>query len=161
MPSPMIHLLTAHEVNPNAHALFWVGNLAPDYINERELKDKIHFRNHPKRIEALAKLKTEIDIANPFEEGWLLHLFTDLYWDEIYIPIFKEKCKKSNATSDWFTNYRKETTLASFYIYHNFDWSQHVWNKILNANLKTLSSHLPITQSGLSTLFYTNFIRSY
>lgn len=149
MPSPMIHLLVAHEVNPNAPALFWVGNFAPDYVNERELKDKIHFRDSLNRLGALSKLRNEIDISNPFEEGWLLHLFTDLCWDEQQIPLFKEKCKKNNTISDWFIDYRKETTLASFYIYHNFDWSSHVWSKILNANLQTLSSTLPVTQADI------------
>lgn len=40
MPSPMIHLLVAYEINPKAPDLFWVGNFAPDYINDRQKKMK-------------------------------------------------------------------------------------------------------------------------
>ena len=32
MPSTMIHLMTAHELEQEVSTLFWVGNFAPDYI---------------------------------------------------------------------------------------------------------------------------------
>lgn len=69
MPSTMIHLLIAHELRPDAEDLFWVGNFAPDYTNDRLLKDAIHFRNSSDCWEALNQLKSIIDSKNPFEAG--------------------------------------------------------------------------------------------
>jgi len=44
MPSLMIHLLTAYKYNPKASTAFWIGNIAPDSVSERNEKDKSHFR---------------------------------------------------------------------------------------------------------------------
>ena len=142
MPSPMIHLLVAYETNPKAQDLFWVGNFAPDYINDRQLKDELHFRNSSNRLEALRQFKSKINIANPFEAGWLLHLFVDACWDETMIPAFQ---KKYNIP-DWFVKYRGETALASFYLYHHMDWAPKVWTQILKADLSSIPTTLPITQ---------------
>ena len=146
MPSPMIHLLVAYEINPKAPDLFWVGNIAPDYTNDRQLKDEIHFRNSTNRLETIRQLRNRIDNNNPFESGWLLHLFVDKCWDEIMIPAFQQKYKNSSALHDWFIKYREETALASFYLYHHMDWSPQIWAQILNADLSIITSELPITQ---------------
>lgn len=146
MPSPMIHLLVANEITPKAPDLFWVGNFAPDYTNDRQLKDEIHFRNSANRLESLRELRNKIDNNNPFESGWLLHLFVDKCWDEIMIPAFQDKYKNSSAFQDWFVKYREETALASFYLYHHMDWVPQIWNQILNADLSTITLELPITQ---------------
>lgn len=142
MPSPMIHLLAAYETDSKASDSFWVGNLAPDYINDRQLKDELHFRNTSDRMEALRQFKQKINTVNPFEAGWLLHLFVDACWDEIMISAFKKKY----ISSDWFIKYREETALASFYLYHHMDWAQKVWTQILKADLSNISPTLPITQ---------------
>ena len=77
MPSSMIHLLAAHELEPAAPGLFWAGNLAPDYTNDRPVKDRIHLRDAADRIAALTELKHTLRPDDPFERGWLLHLFVD------------------------------------------------------------------------------------
>lgn len=146
MPSTMIHLLVAYEINPKAPDLFWVGNFAPDYTNDRQLKDEIHFRNASNRMEALRQLRKKIDNDNPFESGWLLHLFVDACWDEIMIPAFQQKYKNSSAFQHWFIKYREETGLASYYLYHHIDWLPQIWAQILNADLSIIKSQLPITQ---------------
>lgn len=146
MPSPMIHLLVAYEINPKASDSFWVGNIAPDYTNDRQLKDEIHFRNSENRLEELRQLRNKIDKNNPFESGWLLHLFVDKCWDEIMIPAFQQKYKNSSVFHDWFIKYREETALASFYLYHHMEWSPQIWTQILNADLSIITSELPIIQ---------------
>ena len=146
MPSPMIHLLVAYEINPKAPDLFWVGNFAPDYTNDRKLKDEIHFRNAANRLEALRQLRKKIGNNNPFELGWLLHLFVDTCWDEEMIPTFQHKYNKNSIIQDWFIKYREETALASFYLYHHMDWAPQIWTEILNTNLFTITTELPITQ---------------
>ena len=146
MPSPMIHLLAAYEVNPKAPDLFWVGNFAPDYVNDRQTKDEIHYRNTANRLEALGQLRKKIGNNNPFESGWLLHLFVDACWDEIMIPAFKHKYRNNSVSQDWFIKYREQTALASFYLYHHLDWAPQIWAQILNADLSSITSELPITQ---------------
>lgn len=146
MPSTMIHLLAAYEISPNAQDLFWVGNFAPDYTNDRQFKDEIHFRNTSDRMEALRQLRKKIDSNNPFESGWLLHLFVDACWDEIMIPAFQQKYKNNSAYKDWFIKYREETGLASYYLYHHIDWAPQIWAQILNADLSIIESELPINQ---------------
>ena len=142
MPSPMIHLFAAYKTNPEAPDSFWVGNLAPDYINDRQLKDELHFRNSLNRMEALRQFKQKINIDNSFEAGWLLHLFVDACWDEIMISAFKKKY----SSKDWFIKYREETALASFYLYHHMDWAPKVWAQIVKADLSNIPSTLPIPQ---------------
>lgn len=146
MPSPMIHLLIAYEIDPKAPDLFWVGNFAPDYTNDRQLKDEIHFRNTSNRLEALRQFRQKIDTSNSFEAGWLLHLFVDACWDEIMISVFRQNYQNNYASQDWFVKYREETTLASFYLYHHMDWAHQIWAQILDADLSTIPTVLPILQ---------------
>lgn len=149
MPSVMIHLLTAYEVNKNGSDLFWIGNFAPDYINNRKLKDKVHFRDSADRLYSLNKLKREIDFNNQFETGWLLHLFVDSCWDKEMIPAFKRKYQFEETNPDWFLQYRAETSLASYYIYHKYEWSVKMWEQILTADLSVINSNLPVTQADI------------
>ncbi len=149
MPSLMIHLFTAYEVNKNGSDLFWIGNFAPDYINDRVLKDKVHFRDSKNRLESLNKLKKEINSDNQFELGWLLHLFVDYCWDEKMISSFKEKYRVYESSNEWFIKYREETSLASYCLYHKYDWSIKIWEQIKKADLSAINSTLPVTQSDI------------
>ncbi|KNY25650.1 hypothetical protein [Pseudobacteroides cellulosolvens] len=151
MPSTMIHLLAAYEINPEASDLFWVGNFVPDYTNDRKFKDEIHFRNTSNRMEALRQLRKKIDNNNPFETGWLVHLFVDACWDEIMIPAFKEKYINNSACENWFVKYREETGLASYYLYHHIDWAPRIWAQIINADLSVIKTELPITQYDMDS----------
>ena len=74
MPSTMIHLMVAREVEPDGEALFWVGNFAPDCVTEREKKDPIHLRDRPDRWAALAELRAALKIDDPLaRESALRH----------------------------------------------------------------------------------------
>lgn len=146
MPSAMIHLLIAHEVDPNGPDLFWFGNFAPDYTDYRPLKDHIHFRNAANRLEALRQFKDTIDMENPFEAGWLLHLFADACWDTLEVSAFQQKYGEALGSPQWFLKYREEINLASFYLYHHIYWAPHVWDQILRADLTAIPSRLPLTQ---------------
>lgn len=64
MPSTMIHLLVARELRPEAPGLYWVGNFAPDSVDERLRKDEIHLRTVPDRTAALAQLRKTLDLEN-------------------------------------------------------------------------------------------------
>jgi hypothetical protein len=138
----MIHLLVAYQINPTALHPFWIGSIAPDYTDSRQLKDQIHFRNISDRMSVLNQFKTKIDRNNPFACGWLLHLFVDACWDEIMIPTFQQKY----IIQDWFIKYRKETALASFYLFHHMDWTCQIWTQILNADLSTGLQNFSVPQ---------------
>lgn len=142
MPSPMIHLLIAYQINPTEPDSFWIGSIAPDYTDDRKLKDQIHFRNVPDRMAVLNQLRRRIDKNNPFACGWLLHLFVDACWDEIMIPAFQQKY----IFQDWFIKYREETALASFYLFHHMDWTYQLWTQILNADFASNVQDLPVSQ---------------
>ena len=45
MPNLMTHLLLAKAVKPQGSPLFYLGNIAPDAVNNRADKDISHFRN--------------------------------------------------------------------------------------------------------------------
>jgi hypothetical protein len=138
----MIHLLVAYQISPKEPDSYWLGNIAPDYTNNRQLKDQFHFRNTSGRMPALRQLKEKIDINNPFGCGWLLHLFVDACWDEIMIPVFQQKY----MSQDWFLKYRRETALASFYLFHHMDWTCQIWTQILNADFSRNDQEFPVSQ---------------
>lgn len=89
----MIHLSVAHEIAPNAQGLFWVGNFAPGYTNDRDFKSRIHLRSEPDRWAALKDLYATINQECPFEQGWFLHLFVDACWDNTYITAYNTNLK--------------------------------------------------------------------
>lgn len=45
MPGSMIHLIVANKVRPNASDLFYLGNIAPDTVNDWRMKKC--FSSHP------------------------------------------------------------------------------------------------------------------
>jgi len=152
MPSTMIHLLVAHEIKPKSPDLFWVGNFAPDFTNDRQIKDEIHLRNAVNRFEALRQFRKTINDNDPFESGWLLHLFVDACWDEIKISAFQQKHKNNPDDEQWFLKYRQEIVLASYYLFHHMDWAPQIWNQILKADLSSIQSQLPITRNQIEWL---------
>ena len=150
MPCTMIHLLAAYELEPKGTDLFWVGNFAPDYTNDRILKDRIHLRDTEDRIGALQVLYQSIDTNNNFEMGWFFHLFTDACWDE---SVFLE-CRNYFASIDkgehWFNQYRNEIGLASYYLYHKLPWAKRMWQIIATTRLNTIETSLPVNPDDIS-----------
>jgi len=127
MPSLMIHLLTAYKYNPNSAATFWIGNIAPDSVSEREEKDKTHFRDRADRPNALRKLACTLNLYDDFSKGILLHLFLDYYWDSYPMHNFIETYKEGN----WFPAYRHEIALAGCWLFHHTRWSKTVWDQMI------------------------------
>lgn len=111
MPSSMIHLLTAYKYDPTASIEFYIGNIAPDCVRD---KDKLHFRHSRDRLIALKDFALSIDFEKDYYKGILLHLFLDYYWDIEAILNFRITCKQE----DWYPNYREEISLAGAWIFH-------------------------------------------
>lgn len=122
MPGLMIHLMFAKRVEPKGSNLFYLGNIAPDAVPGRELKDITHFRtiSYGQRERELVKIKKSV--KTDFENGMFLHLYLDWKWDEGVIDKFREEVKDG-----WFLKYRRELATAGNFAYHNSDWAKQIW----------------------------------
>jgi hypothetical protein len=123
----MIHLLAAYKYNPEANVEFWIGNVAPDSVSEWKAKDTTHFRDREDRKEAIKKLAATMDLKHEINQGILLHLFLDFYWDSDPMSNFK----KGYENNDWFKPYRNEIALAGAWLYHNTPWSKVMWQYMI------------------------------
>lgn len=120
MPGSMIHLLVARKVCQNCSALFYIGSIAPDAVNDWHEKDITHFRNLENRLPSLINLAQKT--SGDFAEGILLHLFFDWRWDT---TVRDEYIK--TIGDDWFSHYRNELSLAGSYAFHHTEWANQVW----------------------------------
>ncbi|MDR1629185.1 MAG: hypothetical protein LBS36_03095 [Oscillospiraceae bacterium] len=129
MPSAMIHLLAAKKYNENGSASFFIGNLAPDSIEDRIPKDKIHFRDKEDRMQTLADFAKSIDLHDEFCLGYVLHLFLDLLWDKG--PQVEHKRDFAGDKDDWFVTYRKEIARATVALYRSFAWAEPLFDAMV------------------------------
>ena len=146
MPSAMIHLLTARDIPGGEDPRFLLGSLAPDCFTRREEKDKVHLRLEPDRPLALKRLAERLDLEDPFEAGWLVHLLADLRWDTGVIPVFRASLPEG---TDWFPLYRRECHRAGYALYRSLPWSRKAMEDILSVDLNALQSSLTPDLSAL------------
>ena len=142
MPSAMIHMLTARDYDPAGDDRFLLGSIAPDHAFDRKFKDAIHLRDREDRPSALAALRDRLDLTDGYALGWLLHLFTDLRWDDTYLRAYREAHEKEG---DWFPGYHRELHSAGYALYHRYDWAEAACAAALRVDLATLPPDLPGT----------------
>ena len=142
----MIHLLTAREIPGGEDPRFLLGSLAPDCFTRREEKDKVQLRLEPDRPLALKRLAERLDLEDPFEAGWLVHLLADLRWDTGVIPVFRASLPEG---TDWFPLYRRECHRAGYALYRSLPWSRKAMEDILSVDLNALQSSLTPDLSAL------------
>ena len=130
MPSFMIHLLTARLADQSRGPLYFIGNLAPDAQNSFQLKEHAHLRDCPDRGAALAEFARGIDPAEDFAEGVLLHLYTDWRWDTTQLRRYRDTVEDL-ASYAWVKDYRRETWLASSWLYRTHSWAPGMWKDML------------------------------
>jgi len=157
MPSTMTHLMLANKVYENFPIEFFIGSIAPDAIAVREdysykVKDKLHFRTSNNPLKDLESLAKEIDIAKPYCEGYILHLFFDAYWDRDCLKPFREKCSKEN----WVHDYRLEISKASAWLYHNDNILRKIWNDMINYKDPILENVQGITYEEILRYYESN-----
>jgi len=126
MPSSMVHLIVAKKVNPNASTDFYVGNLAPDAIKERQIKNKVHFADAPDMEAALKKFGLKAD--NDYLKGFLLHLYVDWKWNTTYLSDFINK-----SDGDWDT-YKDEISKVTSYAFHDVKWAYNLYAQMKHWN---------------------------
>ena len=132
MPSSMVHLSTAYSYDPNSPVEFWVGNLAPDCIDDWKERDKYHFRNEADKEQAFNDFAATIDINDSFFEGILLHMFVDWKWGE---DLKQQYINCFTSGDSWFQPYREEIGFLSARLYHDTFWSDKVWNEMINSDI--------------------------
>jgi len=128
VPSAMIHLTAARVLFPDAPTIFYLGNVAPDAVSERERKDKTHFRDLPDREKALFDFASAIEEDDYFRKGVLFHLFCDDLWDNFVTKKYIKANFKSGE--DWFHPYRNEIAHAGAWIFHNRCWGDKLWSEL-------------------------------
>lgn len=139
MPSALIHLLTGRNFKRDAGIPFFVGNVAPDCVSEREIKDHTHLRDRTDRQAALTELRDSMDLDDEYQLGALLHLYTDMLWDSGPQKAYKDAYPEVSG-NDWFKPYRYEISLASSYLFHNTEWGEPLWREMLDCPAKTFDS---------------------
>jgi len=121
----MPHLLVAKKVKPNAKIDFYIGNLAPDCILNKEKKHIVHLRKTPDREAALKEMTLKTDDKNEYLQGMVLHLFVDWKWDSLILPVFAEK-----NGEEWYTKYGDEGGFLESYAFHHTDWAYVLWEQM-------------------------------
>ena len=173
----MIHLLVGKEINKNATTLFYIGCLAPDCIEERNFKDHHHFRDRKDRIEGLYELREKLDISDEYQYGILLHLFTDLKWDQATNTDFRKYFFNDDVFE--FQKYRKEIGVVGNYYYHQCPWSPPLWQQMqdfpvekyplvydfppqnIHSFISRQSKWHAENNTGASQIFTTDFIKRF
>lgn len=90
MASAIIHISVANEINKKLkmnNDLLLIGSIAPDLAKLiRQTKDKGHFLFGDKGTPHMDKFLLKYRIDNPFNMGYYIHLYTDLYWFRDLLP---------------------------------------------------------------------------
>ena len=154
MPSALIHVYTGRLIAGDPGRAFYIGTLAPDCVREREQKDLLHLRLSADRLSDLAALKKAWGKDDEFRVGTLLHLYTDYLWD--IGPM--ETHKQSYKGDTWFTDYRREISLASCYMYHRFDWAPGLWKEMNDCPEEKYSSLEDYPPKKIKSYFDYNYL---
>ena len=90
MASAIIHISVANEINKKLkmnNDLLLIGSIAPDLAKLiGQTKDKGHFLFGDKGTPHIDKFLLKYRIDNPFNMGYYIHLYTDLYWFRDLLP---------------------------------------------------------------------------
>ena len=140
MPAAMIHLLTARDYDPDGDARYLLGSIAPDHAFDRAYKDAIHLRDVPDRLKALGELRSRLDLRDSYSLGWLLHLYTDLKWDDSFFARYRAAHEQEE---NWFRGYHRELHSAGYALYHRYSWADKACSDILGVDLTSLPPDLP------------------
>jgi len=127
----MIHLHAAQLLREGRGALFCLGAVAPDAIEDWRVKDRTHLRDVPDRAAALAEIARETDPRDDFAEGVLLHLYADWLWDKEQLERYWASLGGRPEGGEWVPAYRREISLASGWIYRHSPWARPLWEALL------------------------------
>ena len=124
MPSTMIHLAVASEINKKTRRnndKFLIGSIAPDiakFIGEP--RDKTHFSSSndlgiPNLDEFLEKYKKHLN--NDFVLGYFIHLYTDYLWEKYFVSEIYDQNMIKKLDGSMF---KCSVRTALIYIYNDY-----------------------------------------
>ena len=147
MPLPMIHLSVAVKMNLPEEMkcpAFFLGAISPDAVHMRDgfvREDKVHSHFDARNIDAIENLmplcgkvrKTEGQEQN-FLLGYLVHILTDLFWNDTIDKIFVERYSCDPAPrQDRRMAYYNDTDQLDFLFYKRENWRPTVWELLEQA----------------------------
>jgi len=148
VPSSMVHLMAAYEYRPDSPSEFWVGNLAPDCIDDWKERDIFHLRTAQDKRQAFDDFAGTVDKNDLFSEGMLLHLFVDWKWDDD----LRQQYIRHYNSDDWFQSYRNEIGLLSARLFHDISWSVGVWESMLNCEISKYNTAKNISSENILSI---------
>ena len=138
MPSAVVHLRVAYDLAERLGVVnlgqFYAGAVSPDAVNidgfaAQSVRYPAHLRSldyeeWKNTVRTFAKEHSaEWADDTDFFKGFLLHIFTDIYWDELAQPEMFEKLKAAGVSDDeirdakWQELYRFNNKLAGEWLY--------------------------------------------
>lgn len=155
MPSTMIHLLLSHKIAPDAPVEYHIGNIAPDGISTREnyhfkLKDALHFRGSANRLQDIEDLSHTLDMNDPFNEGYITHLYFDMHWDRDCTDKFVREYQDGH----WFPAYRRHISLAAAFLYHEAEYLRTTWHQMVQYDQPLDHNVQSVTQDEIMTFIH-------
>ncbi len=154
MPCAMMHLQCAKHFNANADIAFYIGNLAPDALDIREIKDKTHLRIYTDGREAmLIRYAKSLDTRDSYQLGTLLHLYADMFWDRGPMKRHQDEYKGDN----WFRDYRNQNRMICSHMFNAKPWAKPLWEKMTQADEKLYSSVDLFSPSDIKSYLLRNY----
>lgn len=140
MPSAVVHLKVAYDLRDELgikdDGRFYVGAVSPDAVNiDGFASQEVRYGAHIRSTDYKKWKQNVIDHSREFVKiyagdidfykGFLLHLLTDIFWDELVQPKLFEGLKALGADADtvrelkWKELYRFNSFLAGSWLYDN------------------------------------------
>lgn len=148
MPSAIVHLKAAFDLKDKLDVKnigqFYMGAVSPDAVNIDGFADQsVRYPAHLRSLDyeewkATARAfckenKARYAEAEDFLKGFLLHIFTDIYWDELAQPILFEQLQANGAKPEELRDL-KWKELYRFNYYLQGDW---LYDEVMPAIRKT------------------------
>lgn len=169
MPSTMIHLVIANNISEKFNISnlgeFYLGAIAPDTVNlhgkaSKEIRYCSHLRSTDydewlKNVFEFAKKNKDIEEKYPdFFNGFLIHILTDIAWDQTAQPKLFEMMKSSGADESKLSDEKWNELLE-------FDRKTakcDIWNKEIRPLLTNASAPCGLTVDKNNLEDYKEFV---
>ena len=156
MPATMMHLYAAKTLIPDGSDAFFLGSILPDCVDgDRELKDRLHFRDIPKedRLQSLVRFGNRLSLEKDFDFGVLFHFYLDYLWDNG--P--QSAHRKMHGPENWFRDYRIELSRAGSRAAQRAPWNREVWERLHHPEKSLYESILPLPEEDIHSFLEFNF----
>ena len=149
MPLPMVHLSAAVKINSlrfKKSAEFYLGSISPDAVHMRTgfvREDKIRSHCNARTFTAIGeldflcgKIQNSKGKEREFLLGYLIHILTDLFWEDTMQKTFRERYESDPAPiQDQRMGYYNDTDQLDFLFYKKENWRPEIWKMLESAEI--------------------------